>query len=195
VKGITGEYFIPKTLIHPQGIPPLCDDPGLRAVILAWLPTLDKSGVAVCQTGGRDPHRKIQILGVPVEGSQPVGVGSGVPPAAPSPLDKGKGLLVAPLPRVVPGVRRKRGDAGCVALMGHWSRTLPAGPRRSTPRSDRGPPMGPKRPTPKPRAQRHNSPPPPPPLGPPSPQPPPPSDPPSPPHGQQQQQQQRTSHF
>jgi hypothetical protein len=46
VKGITGEAFIPKSLIPPQGIPPLCDDPGLRSVVLSWLPTLDESGVA-----------------------------------------------------------------------------------------------------------------------------------------------------
>jgi hypothetical protein len=47
VKGIMGESFIPESLIPPQGIPALCDDPGLRAVILDWLPTLDESGVAV----------------------------------------------------------------------------------------------------------------------------------------------------
>jgi hypothetical protein len=59
VKGITSESFISKTLIPPQGIPPLCDDSGLRAAILDWLPTLDESGVAVRQTGDRDPHRGI----------------------------------------------------------------------------------------------------------------------------------------
>jgi hypothetical protein len=35
VKGITGEAFIPKSLIPPQGIPPLCDDLGLRSAVLA----------------------------------------------------------------------------------------------------------------------------------------------------------------
>jgi hypothetical protein len=68
VKGITGESFIPKTLIPPQGISPLYDDAGLRAAILDWLPTLDESGVAVHQTGGRDPHRGIQFPGVPAGG-------------------------------------------------------------------------------------------------------------------------------
>ena len=29
VKGITGESFIPESLIVPQGIPALCDDPAL----------------------------------------------------------------------------------------------------------------------------------------------------------------------
>jgi hypothetical protein len=47
VKGITGEAFIPKSLIPPQGISPLCVDPGLRSAVLSWLPTLDESGVAV----------------------------------------------------------------------------------------------------------------------------------------------------
>jgi hypothetical protein len=47
VKGITGESFIPESLILPQGIPALCDDLRLRTTILATLPTLDESGVAV----------------------------------------------------------------------------------------------------------------------------------------------------
>jgi hypothetical protein len=55
VKGIIGESFIPESLILPQGISALCDDPGLRTVILATLPTLDENGVVVRQTGGRDP--------------------------------------------------------------------------------------------------------------------------------------------
>jgi hypothetical protein len=59
VKGITGESFVPETLIPPEGIPPLCDDQGLKAAILDWLPTLDESSVAVRQTGGQDPHRGI----------------------------------------------------------------------------------------------------------------------------------------
>jgi hypothetical protein len=47
VKGITGESFVAKSLILPEGIPPLCDDPGLRTATLDSLPTLDESGVAV----------------------------------------------------------------------------------------------------------------------------------------------------
>jgi hypothetical protein len=35
VKGITGEAFIPESLIPPHGIPPLYDDPGLRSAVLA----------------------------------------------------------------------------------------------------------------------------------------------------------------
>jgi hypothetical protein len=59
VKGITGESFIPESLIPPQDIPALCDDPGLRMAVLASLPTLNERGVAVRQTGGRDPLRGI----------------------------------------------------------------------------------------------------------------------------------------
>jgi hypothetical protein len=47
VKGITGESFIAETLIPPEDIPPLCDDQGLRAAILEWLPTLNERGIAV----------------------------------------------------------------------------------------------------------------------------------------------------
>jgi hypothetical protein len=91
VKGITGEGFIPETLIPPQGISPLCDNPGLRSAVLARLSTLDESGVVIRKTGGRDPHRGIHIPGVPVGGSQPADVGSRAPPAAPSSSNKGKG--------------------------------------------------------------------------------------------------------
>jgi hypothetical protein len=91
VKGITGEPFVAESLIPPEGIPPLCDDQGLRAAILGSLPTLDESGVAVHQTGGRDPHRGIQISGVPDGGSRPADAGSGAPPATLSPSNKGKG--------------------------------------------------------------------------------------------------------
>jgi hypothetical protein len=91
VKGITGESFVVETLIPPEDIPPLCDDQELRATILDWLPTLDERGITVRQTGGRDPHRGIQIPGVPTGGSRPANAGSRAPPAALSPSDKGKG--------------------------------------------------------------------------------------------------------
>jgi hypothetical protein len=61
VGGITEETFVPESLILPQGIPALCDDPGLRTAILATLPTLDESGVAVRQTDDRDPLCGIRI--------------------------------------------------------------------------------------------------------------------------------------
>jgi hypothetical protein len=92
VKGITGEPFVPESLILPQDIPTLYDDLGLRSVVLATLPTLDDSGVAVHQTGGWDPLHGIRIPGVPARGPQPTGPAPGAgPAAAPSPLDKGKG--------------------------------------------------------------------------------------------------------
>jgi hypothetical protein len=98
VKGITGESVVPESLILPEGIHALCEDAGLRSVNLATLPTLDERGVVVRQTGGRDPHREIQISNVPVGGPQTAGMApsapieaSHVPVAAPRPLDKGKG--------------------------------------------------------------------------------------------------------
>jgi hypothetical protein len=91
VRGITGEAFIPETLIPPQGISPLCDNPGLRSTVLARLSTLNESGVAIHQTGGRDPHRGIHIPGAPVGGPQLADVGPRAPPTAPSSSDKGKG--------------------------------------------------------------------------------------------------------
>jgi hypothetical protein len=60
--GGSGESFVPKSLILLEGILALCDDAGLRMVILATLPTLDERGVAVRQIGGRDPHRGIRIF-------------------------------------------------------------------------------------------------------------------------------------
>jgi hypothetical protein len=44
---ITGETFVPESLILPQNIHAFRDDPSLRTAILATLPTLDDSGVAV----------------------------------------------------------------------------------------------------------------------------------------------------
>jgi hypothetical protein len=98
VKGVTSESFIPESLILPQGIPALCDDPGLRTMILATLPTLDESGVAIRQTDGWDPHCGIRISDALAGGPQSIGVApsataraSRASAAAPRPLDKGKG--------------------------------------------------------------------------------------------------------
>jgi hypothetical protein len=82
VKGITGESFIPESLILPQGISALYDDPGLRTAILATLPTLDESGVAVRQTGGQDHHRGIRISDAPAGGPQSIGVAPSAPARA-----------------------------------------------------------------------------------------------------------------
>jgi hypothetical protein len=98
VKGITSESFVLESLILPQSIPALCDDLGLRTAILATMPTFDESGVAVRQTGGRDPHHGIRIFDASAGGPQPTGVAPSAPATAPSapaaaprPLDKGKG--------------------------------------------------------------------------------------------------------
>jgi hypothetical protein len=91
VKGITSESFVPESLILPQDVPALCDDPGLRTAVLASLPTLDESGMAIRQTGGRDLRRGIQIPGVPAGGPQSAGAAPSALAAALRPLDKGKG--------------------------------------------------------------------------------------------------------
>jgi hypothetical protein len=86
VEGITRVTLVPESLILPQNIPVLCDDPELRTAILATLPTLDNSGVAVRQTGGRDPLRGIWISDAPARGPQPAGMAPiANPAAAPSP--------------------------------------------------------------------------------------------------------------
>ena len=91
MKGITGESFVAESLILPEGIPPLCDDPGLRTAILDSLPTLDESGVAVRQAGGRDPYCGIQIPDIPGGGSRPADADSRFHPATLSPSGKDKG--------------------------------------------------------------------------------------------------------
>jgi hypothetical protein len=164
VKGITGESFVLESLILPEGIPALCDDAGLRTVILATLPTLDESGVAVRQTGGRDPHRGILNSNAPAGGPQSAGVASSAPArasrasaVAPAPWARAKGLQAAPPPR------RCQSVGGREATPAAPRRRLvrfgpppppPLGPRRPTPRSVRGLLVGPRRPAPRPRAHR-----------------------------------------
>jgi hypothetical protein len=163
VKGITGESIIPKLLILPEGIPALCDDAGSRSVNLAKLPTLDERGVAVRQTGGRDPHREIQISDAPVGGPQTAGMAPSapagaahVPVVAPTPWTRAKGLQVAPPPQAALGCWRRKGDVGCAALTDRlfWTPPPRLGPRRPAPKSVRGPLAGPRSPAPRPRAHR-----------------------------------------
>jgi hypothetical protein len=152
VKGITGESFVPESLILPQGIPALCDDPGLRTAILATLSSLDESGVAVRQTGGRDPHRGIRISDAPAGGPQPAGVAPSALAVAPSalaaasyPLDKGKGAASSSSALGGTGgseeERRRR--------LRRADRSFVSDP----PRSVRGLLVGPRRPAPRPRAR------------------------------------------
>jgi hypothetical protein len=130
VKGITGESYVPESLILPKGIPALCDDAGLRTVILATLPTLDERGIGVRQTGGRDPHRGIRISDAPVGGAQTAGMTPSAPAGAsrapatpPTPWTKAKGLQVAPPPQAAPGCQRRRADVGCATPTDYLFRT------------------------------------------------------------------------
>ena len=41
VRGITGEPFIVEHMILPEDVTPLCEDQGLRMVVLTTLPMLD----------------------------------------------------------------------------------------------------------------------------------------------------------
>jgi hypothetical protein len=147
VGGITGETFVHESLILPQNIPALCDDPGLRTAILATLPTLDDSGVVVRHTGGRDP-RGIQIFDAPIGGPQPASVACSANPAvAPSPLYKGKEAASG---ASAPGsswwskeerrCRLCRADGSLVFEPPRSARGLQVGPRRpaSRPTAHRG---------------------------------------------------------
>jgi hypothetical protein len=152
VKGITGESFVPESLIPPEGIPPLYDDQGLRAAILDWLPTLDESGVEVRQTGGRDPYRGIQIPGVPAEGSQPANAGSRAPFAAPSPSDKGKGAASSSSAPDDSG--RSKGERRHRLRRADGSFVTDPPLDSDLPRSARGQLAGPRGPAPRPRARK-----------------------------------------
>jgi hypothetical protein len=113
VGGITGETFVPESLILPQATSALYDDPGLRTAILATLPTLS---VAVRQNGGRDPLCGVRISDAPARDPQPAGVAPSANPAAtPSPLDKGKGAASS-TSAPVGSVRVEGGEATPAAL-------------------------------------------------------------------------------
>jgi hypothetical protein len=164
VKGITGESFIPESLILPQGISALCDDPGLRTAILATLLTLDESGVAVRQTSGRDPHRGIRISDAPAGGPQSAGVAPSAPArashasvVAPRPLDKGKGAASSSSALGGAGVSEEDRRRWLHRADGSFVSDPPLGPRRSAPRSVRGLMVGPRRLAPRPRARRCSS--------------------------------------
>jgi hypothetical protein len=80
----------------------------------------------------------VHRLGVP---STSVWLPVPIPPWPPAPWTRAKGLQAVPPPQVAPGGRRRRGDAGCVALTGRsfWSpprsaKRLQMGPRRLAPR-------------------------------------------------------------
>jgi hypothetical protein len=148
------QTFVPKSLILPQAVSVLYDDPGLRTTIMATLPTLDDSGVVVRQTGSWDPSTgsgsPMHRLEVP---SLPVWLPMLIPLWPLAPWTRAKGLQAVPPPQVTPGGRRRRGDAGCVALTGRSFRSPPEapedcrwgrggqlpGPRRAEARQSSGP--------------------------------------------------------
>jgi hypothetical protein len=60
--------------------------------------------------------------------SPPVWLPAPTPPWPPAPWTRVKGLQAMPPPQVAPGGRRRRGDAGCVALTGRSFRSPPEAP-------------------------------------------------------------------
>jgi hypothetical protein len=106
VKGITGESFVPESLILPEGISALCDDAGFRTAILATLPTLDESGVAFARSaagtptvGSRSPMRRLEAPRLPAWLPAPP-LELLAPPSWPlAPWTRAKGLQAAPPPR------------------------------------------------------------------------------------------------
>jgi hypothetical protein len=85
IRSMTGEAYAPELLVPPRGIKALCEDQALRTAVLAKMPTLDESGLAVRQLGG-DPNRGIQIPGTSPDSQQRAeqrereGEGAGAPP-------------------------------------------------------------------------------------------------------------------
>ena len=65
VKSVSGDVFVPACLGAPPNAPPLCENQELRSRMLAEMPTLDESGLAVRQVG--DVTRGIVIGGAPTE--------------------------------------------------------------------------------------------------------------------------------
>jgi hypothetical protein len=96
LRAMTGEVFIPESLVLPSGVKALCEDQALRSSVLASMPTLDEGGLAVRQLGG-DPNRGLQIPGASPVRQQRPSEGAGEPgPGGPAP--GGKGKEKAPVP-------------------------------------------------------------------------------------------------
>jgi hypothetical protein len=96
VRAMTGETFIPESLVLPSGVKALCEDQALRSSVLASMPTLDEGGLAVRQLGG-DPNRGLQIPGASPDRQQCTNEGPGEPePRGPAPSGKGKEKVPVP---------------------------------------------------------------------------------------------------
>jgi hypothetical protein len=120
--------------------------------MLAWLPTLDESGVAIRQTCGQDPHRGIHIPGVPPGGSQPTNASSRAPPVAHSSSNKGKGATGGSSSPGASG--RSEGERRHQLRRVDGSFVTDPPLDSDPPRSVRGQLAGPRRLTPRPRARR-----------------------------------------
>jgi hypothetical protein len=96
VRAMTGEVFIPESLVLPSRVKALCEDQALRSSVLASMPTLDEGGLAVRQLGG-DPNRGLQIPGASPDRQQRTREGAGEPgPGGPAPGRKGKEKVPVP---------------------------------------------------------------------------------------------------
>jgi hypothetical protein len=96
VRAMTGEVFIPESLVLPSRVKALCEDQALRSSVLASMPTLDEGGLAVWQLGG-DPNRGLQIPGASPDRQQRTSEGVGEPgPGGPAPGRKGKEKVPVP---------------------------------------------------------------------------------------------------
>jgi hypothetical protein len=93
VRAMTGEVFIPESLVLPSGVKALCEDQTLRSSVLALMPTLDEGGLAIRQLGG-DPNRGLQIPGATPDRQQCTSEGAG--PGGPAPGGKGKEKVPVP---------------------------------------------------------------------------------------------------
>jgi hypothetical protein len=111
IRAMTGEAFVPESLVLPSGVKALCEDQALRSSVLASMPTLDESGLAVRQLGG-DPNRGLQIPGTMPDRQQRSSDSPGGPgPRGPAP--SGKGKEKAPVPE-----HRQKGHAGAAPAEG-----------------------------------------------------------------------------
>jgi hypothetical protein len=99
IRAMTGEAFVPESLVLPIGVKALCEDQALRSSVLASMPTLDEGGLAVRQLGG-DPNRGLQIPGAGSDHQQRSNEGPGEPgPRGPAPSGKGKEKVPVPAHR------------------------------------------------------------------------------------------------
>jgi hypothetical protein len=119
----------------------------LLSAVLARLPTLDESGVAVRQIGGRDPHQGIHIPGAPAGGPQLADVALRSLLWALVLRTRARSLHAAPLLRTLLGGRGKKGDIDYDAPKGplSWTHPLiqPTGDRGKKGDIDCVAPMGP----------------------------------------------------